>query len=227
MSESKQIILKVKPRDEKVNLTKLRKSGWIPAVLYGRGYENINLQIKNADFAKVFAEAGESTLIDIEGEGVEKAKVLIKEAQTDPVKDNFIHVDFYKIRMDEPIYTEIPLRFVGEAPAVKDLGGILVKNLDKVEVKCLPGDLVHDIEVDISQLKEFNDSISIKDLKVPQGIELMSGDDVQIVSIAEPRKVEEEAQSEAEEGAEEGSEESKEEASAEAENQANNKSSEA
>lgn len=191
MNELKQIILKVEPRDENVDLNQLRKNGWIPAVLYGRGYKNINLQIKSTDFIKVFSEAGESTLINIEGEGIEKSKVLIKEVQIDPVKDNFIHVDLYKIRMDELIYTEIPLRFVGEAPAVKDLGGILVKNLDKVEVKCLPGDLIHDIEVDISQLKEFNDSISIKDLKVPESIELLSGDDVQIVSIAEPRKVEE------------------------------------
>jgi len=196
MNAKKQIVLNVFPRDEKANLDDLRKQGWIPAILYGRGYDNVNLQVKSNEFIKIFAEAGESTLLDMKGESVEDAKVLIKEVQTDPVKDNFLHIDLYKIRMDEPIYTEIPLRFEGEAPAVKDLGGILVKNLDKVEVKCLPGDLVHDIAVDISQLKEYNDSISIKDLQAPLGIEFMSGEDVQIVSIAEPRKAEEEVKPE-------------------------------
>lgn len=196
MSAKKQVILKAVKRSQDENLDDLRKSGWIPVILYGHGFKNVSLQVKHAEFAKVFAEAGESTLIDLQTDEISDTKVLIKEVQQDPIKDNIIHIDLYKINMKEYLNTEIPLNFIGEAPAVKDLGGILVKNLDKVEVKCLPGDLVHDISVDISKLNEINSSISVRDLSAPDGIEFLTAGEVQIVSIAEPRKVEEETPAE-------------------------------
>ena len=154
------------------NLEELRKSGIIPAVIYGKGKENINLQVERNSFMRVFNKAGENSLIELEiaGEGIPK-NVLAHEVQTHPVSDEVIHIDFYEVRMDEEVETEVPLVFTGEAPAVKDLEGTLITNKDYVEVKCLPANIPHEISVDISSLATFDDSITAKDLKIPANVE--------------------------------------------------------
>ena len=142
-------------------------------------------------FERVYKAAGESTLIDLTIDGSEPVKVLIQDVQRDPIKDRFIHVDLHQIRMDEELDVDVELKFVGEAPAVKELSAILVTPLSSIEVKCLPKDLVHQIEVDLSNLKQFDDAIHISDITVPAGLQVMNSPEDVVALVQEPRKEEE------------------------------------
>ncbi|KKU13652.1 MAG: 50S ribosomal protein L25 [Parcubacteria group bacterium GW2011_GWC2_45_7] len=169
----------------------LRRTGVVPAVLYGHGLASRNLVVNAADFAKTYKQAGESTLVDLAIEGGEPVKVLIHDIDRDRLTLKPVHVDFYQVKMTEKLTTEIPFKFIGDAPAVKELGGILVKNLDKVEVECLPQDLVHEIEVDLSKLATFEDAILIKDIIAPSGIALLAKPDEMVAVVKPPRSEEE------------------------------------
>jgi large subunit ribosomal protein L25 len=196
--------LKTKIRDITGKKVKqLRSQGLIPAVLYGHGIKPENLAVAKNDFKKIFAEAGTSSLITLETEGKAPVKVLVHEPQVNPVSDEPIHIDFYKVRMDEKIKTEIPLEFVGESEAVKQLDGSLVTNRDNIEIECLPTDLIPSIEVDISTLKTFEDQISVKDIKVPEKIEVLTDKDEVIAFVEPPRSEEELAELETPTAAEE------------------------
>ena len=165
----------------------VRANGKIPGVLYGRGAENINLSFDAKEFMKVFKEAGSSTLVNLKIEGGDTVKTLIFEPQHDPLTGKIIHADLYKVNMKEEIHTEIPLSFIGESPAVRDLEGNLIVSKDEVEVKCLPDKLVSEIEVDISVLKTFDDNIKISDLNIPEGIELLADPEEMVVQVSAPR----------------------------------------
>ncbi|MFA5360074.1 MAG: 50S ribosomal protein L25 [Patescibacteria group bacterium] len=171
---------------------KIRTTGFIPAVVYGFGKENKNVKVKKHDFEKVFATAGEFNLVDLSIDAAASTKVIIKDIQRDSLTDAIIHVDFYQVDMTKKITTEIPLNFVGESKAVKELGGTLVKNMDTVEVKCLPGDLVSHIDVDISKLEVFDQFIRLHDLVLPNGITLAHETNEAVVGVAET-KAEQEA----------------------------------
>jgi len=171
---------------------KIRNTGFIPAVVYGFGKENKNVKVKKHDFEKVFATAGEFNLVDLSIDDAASMKVIIKDIQRDSLTDAIIHVDFYQVDMTKKITTEIPLNFVGESKAVKELGGTLVKNMDAVEVKCLPGDLVSRIDVDISKLEVFGQFIRLYDLVLPNGVILAHETNEAVVGVAET-KAEQEA----------------------------------
>ncbi len=165
----------------------LREKGFIPAVLYGRGAENMNLSFTKGEFEKIYKEAGSSTIVSLKIDGQPPIKALILEPQYDPITDKIIHADLYKVNMKEEIHTEIPLVFVGVSPAVADLEGNLITSKDAIEVKCLPDKLVSEIEVDISSLKTFEDSIKVSDLIIPEGIEVLAEADETIAMVSEPR----------------------------------------
>lgn len=173
------------------NLEKM-SADWVPAVLYGKGVTSQSLKIKKSDFDKVFKTAGESNLIDLEY-GQAPVKVLIKEVQHDVLKGYPIHVDFYQVNMKEKITTEIPLHFIGESKAIKELGGTLIKDLDALSVQCLPADLVDHIDVDISVLNTFDDGIRVNDLKLPTGLELVHHTNEMVAAVKEPKAEEEPA----------------------------------
>ena len=137
----------------KERLGDLRAGGEVPAVVYGREAEAKSLKLGAVEFSKVYDEAGESNLIDLKVDGQEEIKVIIKDVQLEQPKDRIIHVDLYQVDMKKPIEVEIPLEFVGEAKAEKELGAMILRNLEFVDVKCLPGDLVDHIDVDISPLQ--------------------------------------------------------------------------
>lgn len=162
----------------------------LPAVLYGKGRANANLKLKLNDFVKIWAAAGESNLVDLNF-GSESVKVLIKDVQMALIKDRPQHVDFYQVNMKEKIKTEIPLHFVGEAKAVRELGGIFLHEITAVEVECLPGDLVDHIDVDISSLNTFDDEIRINDLKLPTGLRLIHETNDIVAQVSAPTKAEE------------------------------------
>jgi len=186
------IALEAKVRDvlgRKTN--KGRKEGLVPAVVYGKGVASKNIWVKLLDFKRLIKKSGESTVIELKIDEKDSRNVLIYDTQKDPVRDNFVHIDFFQVRMDEEIETEVELEYVGEAPAVKELGGVLVKNIDAIEVKCLPADLPGSITVDISSLKTFEDRITLGDLNISKKIELSIDLETVIALVAPPRSEEE------------------------------------
>lgn len=189
---TKQVKLSAQSRGEKSKPNQIRQNGFIPVVVYGAKSQNRNLQVKKNDFIKTFELAGEFNLVDLLIDDKETIKVIIKDVQKDGVRDNIIHADLYAVDMNQKITTQIPLNFIGESKAVKELGGTLVKNMDTLEVSCLPGDLVSHIDVDLSGLVEFDQFIRMNDLKLSKGIELDSDTNEAIVGVTET-KVEEEA----------------------------------
>jgi large subunit ribosomal protein L25 len=179
----------------------IKSEGKIPAVVYGPGVKNISLQIDEKEFKKVFHKAGESSLVELLVEK-EKKPVLIQEIQKDPVSDDIIHVDFYQADLKEEVEVAIPLVFEGIAPAEKDLGGTLNKNLLELEVKALPTNLPQEIKVNIEGLKTFEDHISVKDLILPKNVVALKNPEEIVASVLPPQNVEEELATEIKENVE-------------------------
>jgi large subunit ribosomal protein L25 len=150
-------------RESSLKPAAARGSGLIPAEIYGRGFENKHVTVPAKEFGKVFAEAGENTIVNLRVSG-ETYPVIIHDYQKNAVTDKFMSVDFFKVKLDEKISAPIPLEFVGESPAVKELGGVLIKSMDEIEVEALPSDLPHNIKIDISAIKEIDGSIYVRDL---------------------------------------------------------------
>lgn len=169
----------------------LRKQKIIPAVVYGHNVKPQALSVPYLDFKKIYQQAGESSLINLIINNEKPIPVLIHDIQYHPLTDEIEHIDFYQIKADEKITIDIELKFIGEAPAVKELGGILVTPLSKIKVECLPKDLVHEIKIDISKLKTFEDIIRIRDLKPPAGIKFLASPDETVVLVKPPRTEEE------------------------------------
>ena len=181
----------------------LREKGLLPAVLYGPGIKNLNLEVNLKEFEKVLETAGESSLISLEVEtpkgkpsasygAGKKYSVLIQDIQRDSLTEKPFHVDFYLPSLKEKIGAKIPLIFEGESIAVKELGGTLVKNISELEIKALPQNLPKEIRVNIEKLRTFKDNILISDLILPEGIEILRGPEEIVATVALPEKVEEE-----------------------------------
>ena len=198
------LVLKTKKRTilgKKVKI--LRRDGFLPAVIYpvkntvpdgvyGGEAIALPLVISSKDFENVLKKAGETTLVKLEIEGETKPRdVLIYDVLKDPISSRVIHVDFYQINMDEKIITKVPLTFVGKSPAVDDLGGILVKAMQELEIRTLPANLPHDIAVDISRVVTFEDNILVKNINAPQGVEILENPETPIASVVPPRSEEE------------------------------------
>lgn len=188
--------INAKKRGAKKELGALRRGGVVPAVLYGKGNKNVNLSVDSKEFDAVFRQAGESTLVDLAVEGKDPVKVLIHDVAINPITNAPIHIDFYQVRTDEKIKTEVQLVFKGESAAVKELGGVLVKNLHELEIEALPQDLINSIEADISKMKTFDDHIYVKDLLIPPSIKVMAGQEDIVASVVPPREEEAETKEE-------------------------------
>jgi large subunit ribosomal protein L25 len=164
----------------------IRAARQIPAVLYGHGVEARAISVPVADFRKVFAKAGSSALVDVAIDGGAPVKAVIQEVQVNHLTMEPIHIDFHQVRMDEKMHARIPLTFIGESAAVKGLGGTLVKSLDAVEIECLPANLPHEITVDISKLVTFNDAVTVADLALPQGVDMVTDARQTIATVEAP-----------------------------------------
>ncbi len=205
----------------------LRAEGIIPATIYGPKRDSESIQFNEKDFQKAFDKASYNKFIELTIDDAKPVRVLVKEVNYDPIKDNIQDVSIYQIDEDRKISVEVPIILLGEAPAVKQKLGFLVHQTENVTVYCLPKDLPEKFEISVESIETTNDTISLEDLKLPEGVEFDSGVDPHsaIAYIATDQKeiVEEEAPAEGEEGAEgtegsaeggaatEGSEEGKEE----------------
>lgn len=164
----------------------LRAEGKMPAVVYGFEIEPTNITVDRNEMERIYRQAGESTILNVNIDGKEHS-VLIQDIQRDPLTGFFTHADFRKIDMSQKVEATIELTVVGEAPAVKELGGTLIQNLDEVEVEALPSALVRSMDVDVSVLKTFDDIIRVKDIVVPAGIEVLTDGDRSVASVQPPR----------------------------------------
>lgn len=182
-------------------LSSLRKRELLPAIVYGplckkgNKFQSIPLQLSYRDFEKVYEKAGESSLIELRIERAnskeDRKRVLLRDIAKDPLTGKFLHVDFFEPLPEEKVEATIPLVFVGESEAVKNLEGTLVKDIPEIEVRALPQNLPHQIEIDITPLKTFHDKILVKDIKVPKGVEILKEPDETIASVSPPKKEEE------------------------------------
>jgi large subunit ribosomal protein L25 len=172
-------------------VARLRRQGYVPAVVYGNNTENDLIQIEAKALRKVLGQAGTHQLIALQVGNKRPRMTLARDIQIDTVKRSYMHVDFYAVNMKEKVTAEVPVILEGVSPAVKDLNGILVQGLNEIEIECLPSDLIAAIEVNIEGLAEFDDMITVADLKVPSSITILS-DPESMVAKVEPPRVEEE-----------------------------------
>lgn len=169
----------------------LRQDKKIPAVIYGAGTESKNITIDYQAFIRAYRETGESSLLDLEIDEKEAVKVLIQDLQKSPILDEVTHVDFRAIDLTKPMEIDVEIHFVGESPAVKGLGGTLVRAKESVSIRCLPSQFPSHLDADLSSLQTFEDSITVGQLTIPKGAEML--DDLQdaVAVVLPPRSDEE------------------------------------
>jgi large subunit ribosomal protein L25 len=167
------------------HVKRLRKEGWVPGVMYGHGFESVALQFEERNLTRLLSRVGGSQLIQIDVEGTKEPEMaLVRDVQRDPIRGSVLHVDFYRVQMTERLTAEIPLVMEGESPIIGRHEGILLQGLSTIEVECLPGDLVDAIAVDLADLLEVDDSIHVRDLAIPSGIDVLTDPDELIVRVA-------------------------------------------
>ncbi len=168
-----------------------KKPDALTAVLYGPKTKNQLLSLDQKEFEKILAKTGETSVINLEIDGQkEKHTILIHEMQKSPVTGQIIHVDLYQPDLTKKVTADVPIVIAGIAPAIKELGGTLVRNFTEIEVKALPMDLPHEILVDVSGLVNIHDEIKVKDLNIPAGVEISRDLNDIVVSIAAIANVE-------------------------------------
>lgn len=185
------ITLEVQGRNAEEKAKDLLANNLIPLEFYGKGVDNMSFKVDYQTFRRTFNKAGMNTIMSLVVDGKKGPNVLVCDVQYHPISGNMIHVDMSNVRMDQEIHTEIPLVFVGTAPAVKNLAGIFMAKMDEVEVKCLPDALIHSIEVNVDSLEDFHTYVRVKDLKVPAGITIMNEPEDVVAMVVAPRAEEE------------------------------------
>lgn len=168
--------LQVQPRAEAGPKPRhLRAGGMVPGVVYGGGQPAQTIQLGERDLDRMLEKSGASNLFNLVGEGFPQTRVLIREIQRHPVRRNLLHIDFVRVAKGQKITMAVPLHVMGHAPAI-ELGAVLLQNADSIEITCLPDDLPHAIEVDVTGMVDVHDRIYARDLKLPAGVSLAHHD---------------------------------------------------
>ncbi len=180
-----QIELSVAPRTIKgKEVSGLRRSGVVPAVLYGRHTAPVSLQANGRELMRVLMKAGSSRLVTLNVEGEAAPRMaLVREVQREPIRGDLWHVDFYGVSMTEKITLAIRVRFDGVSPAAALNEGVLTYGNDSVEIECLPGDLIDSLVVDLTRLVKVGDVVHVSDLKVPETVKILSNPDDLVVRV--------------------------------------------
>ena len=184
---------------------KLRAAGRIPGVCYGKGGGSVPLALDPIDLRRVLQRsgAGMNTLINLQVAGggeLDGNMVLVRELQRDPVRGGYLHADFLKVDLQQTVEVSVPIHIEGKARGV-EFGGILDQALREVELECLPLAIPSELTVDVSEL-DVGDSLHVRDIALPDGVELRSDPDLSVVSVILPAKAEEEVVAEVPEGEE-------------------------
>lgn len=191
----KSVPLKAFPRTQarRGRVKQLRSHGRVPAVIYGRQTKPQNLEISAREISDlIHHHVSENLLVDLSIENDARAKrlALVQEVQHHPIDGKILHVDFHEVAEDEKVTVQVPVETIGEAAGVKNSGGILEHVLFKLKVRCLPKDLPEQITVDVTAL-EIGKTIHIGEIKAPEGVEILGGKNIPVVSVAMPRAEEE------------------------------------
>jgi len=181
----------------------LRRSGITPANVYGHRVQSQAVEVDTATLAHTLKTLERNAILSLRIEGEKAARpVIVREVQRDILNDKILHVDFYQVSLAEKMKADVPLILVGKAPAVDELGGILLQGLDSIAVEALPADIPPHVEVDISSLTTFDSSVHVRDLVIDPKVHILTEGDSVITSVAPPRKVAEAAAAEEEAAAE-------------------------
>lgn len=176
---------------------KLRREGIFPANIYGKELASVAVQAKYPEFEAIFKEAGETGLVDVMLDG-ERRPVLIKNIQWNYQTRTPLHADFYQVNLKEKVKSMVPLVISGTPIAVEEKLGVLLAPLSEIEVEALPEELPDQIEVDVKKLAALDDQITVKDLKVPTGVNILTEAEQVVARIGEMMKEEEPAPTEEE-----------------------------
>ena len=152
---------------------KLRREGLFPANIYGKEFESTSVQLSLKEFTQLFKKVGETGLIDVHLNG-QVIPALIHNVQRNPLSQEPIHADFYKVNLKEKIKASVPLVALGEPQAVVDKKGVLLSLIAEVEVEALPADLPEKIEVNVEKLAEVDEQLSIADIKVSTDVSVLN-----------------------------------------------------
>lgn len=186
----------------------LRRDGFIPGVLYGPNFDPLHLQVPWAELRPTLLAAGGSKIIQLNLEG-EEYNALVRDVQRAPMRGDVLHVDFYRVRMDVEITTDVPVTMFGDTTVIDEAGGVVVQEMTTITVQCLPGDLPSEIRIDASVLQEVGDSLLVADLPEFAGVTLLANEDDVVISSTYPQRPveeEEEVEEELDEFAAEGEE---------------------
>lgn len=182
------IVLKLEEREERGKANRrLRLAGQVPVVMYGRDGEAAALKVSDRELTKAYNQAGSSKIIGVKVGDSAAKNAIFHEVAVDPLNGKLIHADLLKVRMDEKIRTEVPLRMTGESTAVYQQEGTLVTPLESLELEALPADLPDHLEVDISILDDFEKSIHVSDLAIPGGVTLLTDPEELVAKVDPPR----------------------------------------
>jgi large subunit ribosomal protein L25 len=166
----------------------LRREGRLPANVYGRGLESRAIEIDAREFARTIKSAGLRAMIELKVTGEPNPRyVILRGISRAHGTGEPIHVDFFQVDPERPITANVPLRLVGEAPAVRDLAGTLLPGIEIVSVRCRPLDIPDTIPVDIAPLKSFDSVLTVGDITPPPGVEILTDPSVVVASVAKPR----------------------------------------
>lgn len=186
-------------RDPKMNVKALRRKGWVPGVVYGADGHSTLIALPAGQFLKIYHRAGTTHPFPVVINGHPPIQVLVKQYDVEPTSGILRHVDLYRITGAERVNVDVPLKFVGVAPAVSQ-GGILVTEHETVTLRCPADSIPEYIEVDLSPLESIGDTVTVGDLRLPEGVIAVDDAETVLVHISTPvRAVEEEAEEEAEE----------------------------
>jgi len=166
----------------------LRREGILPANVFGRGLESTAVQVDSREFTRIVRAAGVRTMFELQVEGEASPRyVLIRSLSRSGGTGSLIHADFYQVDLQRPIQTNVGLTFAGEAPAVRDLAGTLLTMIESVSVRCLPLDIPDTLSVDLGQLRSFDITLTVGDLEIPDGVELLTDPSVPVATVNAPR----------------------------------------
>jgi large subunit ribosomal protein L25 len=183
-------ILEAQTRDSfgKNEARRTRREGKVPAVLYGGdGAQATPIAVAPKALLKILhSESGQNTLIQLKLAGGGDTRVLVKDFQLDPITHQVLHADFYRVAMDKVLQVTIPIVVHGEAPGIKQQGGILEHIRREIEIECLPGDIPEHIDVDVSQLM-LHQGIRVRDIATSAKWKPISDPDMMLVHVIMPK----------------------------------------
>lgn len=172
---------------------RLRREGFVPGVVYGKGEDSTNVQVEAKTFETLYRAAGKTSVVKFRLPGASRATSgFIKSVQRHPLSRQAIHVDYYLVNLKVEMEVDVPLVFTGEAPAVEATGGTLLHNVSSIHVKALPTDIPHEITVDVSVLKSLDVAIHVSDLNLNRDLVTVMTDGETLVATVVPPRVEEE-----------------------------------